>query len=229
MKFNAALLMVAATALVHTASAGSNAKSKKWLAENAKKDGVVTLPSGMQYKVLQTGSGQSHPTVDSSCSCHYHGTLVDGTVFDSSYDRGSPTSFAPNQVIKGWTEAMQMMVEGDIWELYIPSDLAYGDRGSPPKIGGGDALIFKLEMIKINGNKVPANRCDPADPKGCSEKEKKYIAKQEKKGLDAAGLEKEIARLEKMSSKKMKPELVGWINQRKGILKKMLANKKTDL
>ena len=90
-------------------------------------------------------------------------------------------------------------------------------------------LIFKLEMIKINGNKVPANRCDPADPKGCSEKEKKYIAKQEKKGLDAAGLEKEIARLEKMSSKKMKPELIGWINQRKGILKKMLANKKTDL
>ena len=109
MKFNAAVLMVAATALVHTASAGSNAKSKKWLAENAKKDGVVTLPSGMQYKVLQTGSGQSHPTVDSSCSCHYHGTLGDGTVFDSSYDRGSPTSFAPNQVIKGWTEAMRMM------------------------------------------------------------------------------------------------------------------------
>ena len=98
--------MVAATALVHTASAGSNAKSKSGWRER-QEDGVVTLPSGMQYKVLQTGSGQSHPTVDSSCSCHYHGTLVDGTVFDSSYDRGSPTSFAPNQVIKGWTEAMR--------------------------------------------------------------------------------------------------------------------------
>ena len=228
MKFNAALLMVAATALVHTASAGSNAKSKKWLAENAKKDGVVTLPSGMQYKVLQTGSGQSHPTVDSSCSCHYHGTLVDGTVFDSSYDRGSPTSFAPNQVIKGWTEAMQMMVEGDIWELYLPSEIAYGDSGSPPKIKGGDALIFKLEMIKINGDKKPANRCDPAKPDGCSEREQKFITKMTKKGLDEAGLDKEIARLEKMSGKKMKPELLGWINQRANILRKMLDAKKTD-
>lgn len=223
------LIALVVTSVPMLAYAGSNPKSIKWLGENAEKEGVITLTSGLQYKVLQTGSGQSHPTVDSSCSCHYHGTLVDGTVFDSSYDRGSPTSFAPNQVIKGWTEAMQMMVEGDIWELYIPSDLAYGDRGSPPKIGGGDALIFKLEMIKINGDKVPANRCDPADPKGCSDKEKKYIAKQEKKNLDSAGLEKEIARLEKMSAKKMKASLTGWINQRKAILKKMLDAKKSEL
>ena len=78
------------------------------------------------------------------------GTLIDGTVFDSSYARGSPTSFAPNQVIKGWTEAMQLMVEGDKWEMYIPSDLAYGDRGSPPKIGGGETLIFLMEIIKVS-------------------------------------------------------------------------------
>ena len=78
------------------------------------------------------------------------GTLIDGTVFDSSYARGSPTSFAPNQVIKGWTEAMQLMVEGDKWEMYIPSDLAYGDRGSPPKIGGGETLIFQMEIIKVS-------------------------------------------------------------------------------
>ena len=77
------------------------------------------------------------------------GPLIDGTVFDSSYARGSPTSFAPNQVIKGWTEAMQLMVEGDKWEMYIPSDLAYGDRGSPPKIGGGETLIFQMEIIKV--------------------------------------------------------------------------------
>ena len=92
--------------------------------------------------MLTKGSGDSHPTADSSCDCHYRGTLIDGTEFDSSYGRGAPTAFAPNQVIKGWTEAMQLMVEGDKWEMYIPSDLGYGDRGSPPKIKGGDALIF---------------------------------------------------------------------------------------
>jgi FKBP-type peptidyl-prolyl cis-trans isomerase FklB len=86
------------------------------------------------YKVLRKGDGAYHPTADSSCSCHYGGKLINGETFDSSYDRGSPTDFAPNQVIKGWTEAMQLMVEGDKWEMYIPSELGYGDSGSPPKI-----------------------------------------------------------------------------------------------
>ena len=219
------LLAISTACMASVVLAGSNAKSEKWLQENAKKDGVITLASGLQYKVIKTGDGTDSPTADSSCSCHYHGTLIDGTVFDSSYDRGSPTSFAPNQVIKGWTEAMQMMVEGDIWELYIPSDIAYGDRGSPPKIQGGDALIFKLEMIKINGDRKPANRCVPKDPSGCSDKQKKYIAKMEKKNLDTAGLEKEIARLTKMSGKSMKPELQAWITQRKAILNKMVSAK----
>ena len=80
-----------------------------------------------RYKVLRKGDGTSHPTADSSCSCHYGGKLINGETFDSSYDRGSPTDFAPNQVIKGWTEAMQLMVEGDKWEMYIPSELGYGD------------------------------------------------------------------------------------------------------
>merc|ERR1719482_985465 len=110
-------------------------------------------------KVLRKGEGQHHPTKNSPCECHYEGrdakNYPDGEKFDSSYDRGSPTTFAPNQVIKGWTEAMQLMVEGDKWELYIPSDLAYGDRGRPPKIGGGDCLIFTIEILKIKGNKVP--------------------------------------------------------------------------
>lgn len=92
--------------------AGSNEKGLAFLEENKQKDGVVTLPSGLQYKVLQKGKGPAHPTIDSPCSCHYEGKLIDGTVFDSSYERGEPTTFAPNQVIKGWTEAMQLMVAG---------------------------------------------------------------------------------------------------------------------
>merc|ERR1712024_243938 len=126
----------------------------------AKEEGVVKLPSGLLYKVLKSGDGKFHPTANSPCDCHYAGTLIDGTEFDSSYKRGTPTTFAPRQVIKGWTEAMQLMVEGDKWELYIPSELAYGDSGSPPKIGGGDVLVFTMEIIKINGKKKPANRCD---------------------------------------------------------------------
>jgi len=95
-----------------------------------------------------------HPTVSTPCLCHYAGTLIDGTKFDSSYDRGEPTQFAPNQVIRGWTEAMQLMVQGDKWEMYIPSELAYGDRGAGGKIPGGAALVFTMEILKIKGNKV---------------------------------------------------------------------------
>merc|ERR1711924_37379 len=134
----------------------TNEAGTKYLEENKKKDGVITLPSGLQYKVLRKGDGTDHPTADSSCECHYEGTLIDGTEFDSSYKRGSPTSFAPNQVIKGWTEAMQLMVQGDKWEMYIPYDLAYGERGSPPKIPGYSCLIFVMEIIKIKGATVPA-------------------------------------------------------------------------
>merc|ERR1719183_2243738 len=97
-----------------------------------------------------------HPTVDSPCSCHYAGTTIDGKQFDSSYDRGEPTTFAPNQVIKGWTEAMQLMVEGDKWEMYIPPELAYGENGSPPTIPGDSTLVFQMEIIKIKGDTKPA-------------------------------------------------------------------------
>lgn len=183
-------------------SAGSNAASEAWLAENSKKEGVTTLPSGLQYKVVTKGAGDSHPTADSSCLCHYHGTLTDGTVFDSSYDRGDPTSFAPNQVIAGWTESMQMMVEGDKWELYIPSDLAYGDRGSPPKIKGGDALIFTIEIIKINGAKVPSVVCDVVTKKDCSPEELTFLGKIMKKyGNDRDHLEDEIERVNRVAAK----------------------------
>merc|ERR1719453_1928275 len=117
-------------------SAASNEAGLKFLEENKGKEGVITLPSGLQYKVLRAGDGAFHPTADSSCECHYEGRTAQsypsGETFDSSYARGSPTSFAPNQVIKGWTEAMQLMVEGDKWEMYIPSELAYGDRDFAP-------------------------------------------------------------------------------------------------
>lgn len=122
-----------------------------WLEGNAKKEGVVVLPSGLQYKVLETGKGPAGIKSDTPCSCHYEGTLLDGTVFDSSYKRGKPITFAPRQVIKGWTEAMQLMREGDKWELYIPAELGYGGRGSPSgSIKPGDTLIFTIEIVQVN-------------------------------------------------------------------------------
>lgn len=133
----------------------------KFLAENKGKPGVVTLPSGLQYKVLEEGPGMDHPKVDTPCDCHYAGKLLDGTQFDSSYDRGEPTQFAPNQVIKGWTEAMQLMVQGDKWELYIPMEMAYGPSGRPPKIPAAATLIFTMEIIKIRGSTVPKKMTYP--------------------------------------------------------------------
>jgi FKBP-type peptidyl-prolyl cis-trans isomerase FklB len=131
-----------------------------FLHANEGKKGVVSLPSGLQYRVLRSGSGTAHPLASSPCDCHYEGRTwrehPAGAKFDSSYDRGAPATFAPNQVIKGWTEAMQMMVEGDKWQMFIPSDMAYGDHGRPPKIGGGDALVFTMELIKINSGTKPA-------------------------------------------------------------------------
>jgi len=123
-----------------------------FLEENASKEGVITLPSGLQYKVLEEGAGLEHPTASTPCDCHYAGRLLDGTEFDSSYKRGDPTTFAPNQVIKGWTEAMQLMVQGDKWELYIPYNLAYGESGRPPKIPACACLVFIMEIIKIKGD-----------------------------------------------------------------------------
>merc|ERR1719231_1413011 len=213
------ILCLAVLALFAMSAIATNEEGTKFLEENKKKDGVVTLPSGLQYKVLRKGSGTDHPTVDSSCECHYEGTLIDGTEFDSSYKRGSPTSFAPNQVIKGWTEAMQLMVEGDKFELYIPSELAYGESGSPPKIPGGSALIFRMEIIKIKGNKVDAITCEPSTGDGCNEKEKAFVEKM--KAKDAEALQKELKRLKGMNGSSMKPELQTWMQRRINVLTKM--------
>ncbi len=120
-----------------------------FLAENGKKVGVVALPSGLQYEIMKAGTGEK-PASTNKVTTHYHGTLLDGTVFDSSVDRGQPASFPVNGVIKGWVEALQLMPVGSKWKLYIPSDLAYGDFGSPPKIQPGATLVFEVELISID-------------------------------------------------------------------------------
>ena len=123
------------------------AAGKAFLEENAKKDGVFVLPSGLQYKVLTPGDGPVAKATD-KVKVHYEGRLIDGTVFDSSYKRGQPTSFAPNQVIKGWTEALTMMPVGSKWQLYIPQELGYGSRGQGP-IPPYSTLIFDVEVLGI--------------------------------------------------------------------------------
>ncbi|OON70028.1 FKBP-type peptidyl-prolyl cis-trans isomerase N-terminal domain-containing protein [Hymenobacter sp. CRA2] len=127
----------------------NKAEGEAFLAENKNKPGVTTLPSGLQYEVLQEGSGKKAGP-KSSVTTHYHGTLIDGTVFDSSYERGEPATFGVNQVIAGWTEALQLMSEGAKWRLYIPSNLAYGTRGAGSDIGPNAALVFDVELLKVN-------------------------------------------------------------------------------
>ena len=127
----------------------NKAEGEAFLAENASKAGVTTLPSGLQYEVITQGTG-AKPSLKSSVTTHYHGTLINGTVFDSSYQRGQPATFPVNGVIAGWTEALQLMPEGSKYRLYIPSDLAYGKRGAGRDIPGDTALIFDVELLKVN-------------------------------------------------------------------------------
>ena len=119
-----------------------------WLEANKKLKGVKTLPSGLQYRVLTEGNGPV-ATDSSEVEVHYEGKLIDGTIFDSSYKRGQPATFRPNQVIKGWTEALTLMPEGSVWELYIPASLGYGEQGSGRSIPGNSTLIFKVEALKV--------------------------------------------------------------------------------
>ena len=126
----------------------NKAAGEAFLAANAKKPGVVTRPSGMQYKVLKEGTGAS-PNKGSVVTTHYRGTLINGTEFDSSYARNEPASFGVTQVIAGWTEALQLMKVGSKWELYLPPNLAYGARGAGPDIGPNETLIFEVELLAI--------------------------------------------------------------------------------
>ena len=121
---------------------------KKFLAENKKKEGVTVLPSGLQYKIIKNSEGEK-PLADSRVVVHYRGTLINGTEFDSSYARGEPIELALNQVIKGWQEALQLMSVGSKWQIVIPSELAYGERGAGRLIGPNSTLIFDIELLSI--------------------------------------------------------------------------------
>lgn len=123
-------------------------EGKAFLVENSKKEGVVTLPSGLQYEVLQEGDGVK-PKATDKVKCHYHGTLLNGQVFDSSVERGQPAVFGVNQVIKGWVEALQLMQVGAKWRLYIPSELAYGAQGAGNSIEPNSTLVFEVELLGI--------------------------------------------------------------------------------
>ena len=123
-------------------------EGETFLAANSKKEGVVTLPSGLQYEVLVEGTGKQ-PTASDRVQCHYEGTLIDGTLFDSSIKRGEPAVFGVTQVIPGWVEALQLMKEGAKWRLYIPYQMAYGEHGAGEMIPPYSALIFEVELIKV--------------------------------------------------------------------------------
>jgi len=125
------------------------ARAEAFLAENAQQEGVETLPSGLQYKVMASGQGAS-PAASDTVTVHYRGTLLDGSEFDSSYSRNQPATFAVNRVIEGWTEALQLMRAGDKWQLFIPPELAYGERGFGNKIPANSALIFEVELLSVN-------------------------------------------------------------------------------
>lgn len=121
---------------------------EQFLEENKKNEGVTVLPSGLQYKVLKEGTGKT-PTASDEVTTHYKGTLIDGTVFDSSYERGEPVTFPVNGVIAGWTEALQLMKEGAKWQLVIPAKLAYGENGRPGAIGPQSTLVFEVELLSV--------------------------------------------------------------------------------
>jgi peptidylprolyl isomerase len=150
------LAVVIALAIFYFARSSVNKKEaienialgKDFLAKNKANQDVIQTASGLQYQVLQKGGGSKHPSASTTVKVHYHGTLLDGTIFDSSVDRGQPISFSLNQVIKGWTEGVQLMVEGDKFKFFVPSDLGYGNS-STGKITSGSLLIFEVELLEI--------------------------------------------------------------------------------
>mmetsp|Transcript_87064 Transcript_87064/g.244175 ORF Transcript_87064/g.244175 Transcript_87064/m.244175 type:complete len:245 (+) Transcript_87064:63-797(+) len=171
-----------ASRLMYSAAA-TNEVGKEFLRENEEREGVFTLESGLQYKVLRKGSGVFRVALESTCECHYAGTTPsltpdaqdkpeeDWDAFDSSYHRGETVSFTPSNVIAGWTEALQLMVEGDKFELYIPSELAYGDSPPNDKVEAGDVLIFRMELLSIKGKKKRVGVCNFKSRKNCGPNE----------------------------------------------------------
>ena len=130
--------------------AGTNkAKSQQFMAENKNKKGIITLPSGVQYRIIEDGTGAKHPTAQSNVVVHYRGSLSNGLEFDSSFARGEPVPLKVGDVIKGWQEVLTLMRVGDHWQIFVPPDLAYGERGQPPRIGPNEALVFEIKLVDI--------------------------------------------------------------------------------
>lgn len=141
--------LAAQQAVAAEASAAARAEGEAFLAENGQKDGIMTTDSGLQYEVLERGDSEQRPSAENTVKVHYHGTLINGTVFDSSVDRGEPIEFPLNGVIAGWTEGVQLMAIGDKFRFFIPADLAYGDAQASPRIPPGSTLIFEVELLDI--------------------------------------------------------------------------------
>jgi FKBP-type peptidyl-prolyl cis-trans isomerase FklB len=154
------------------ASAKNKTEGEAFLAANKSKEGVVTLPDGLQYKILTAGTGPK-PTASDSVACNYRGTLINGTEFDSSYKRGQPMTFGVDKVIKGWTEALQLMPVGSKWQLVIPSSLAYGERGAGADIGPDSTLIFEVELLSIVDKNADKNKDQKKDDKTAKPEDKK--------------------------------------------------------
>jgi FKBP-type peptidyl-prolyl cis-trans isomerase len=154
------------------ASAKNKSEGEAFLAANKSKEGVVTLPDGLQYKILTAGNGPK-PTASDSVVCNYRGTLINGTEFDSSYKRGQPATFGVGQVIKGWTEALQLMPVGSKWQLVIPSSLAYGERGAGADIGPDSTLIFEVELLSIVDKNADKSKDLKKDDKTAKPEDKK--------------------------------------------------------
>jgi FKBP-type peptidyl-prolyl cis-trans isomerase FklB len=154
------------------AGAKNKTEGEAFLAANKGKEGVVTLPDGLQYKIMTAGTGPK-PTTADSVVCNYRGTLLNGTEFDSSYKRGQPATFGVGQVIKGWTEALQLMPVGSKWQLFIPANLAYAERGAGGEIGPNSTLIFEVELVSIVDKNADKNKDEKKDDKAKEEKKDK--------------------------------------------------------
>jgi len=127
----------------------NKAKSAKFLAENKAKKGIVTLPSGVQYRVIEEGTGTKRPNSQSEITIHYRGSLASGLEFDSSFARGEPVHFKVDSVVKGWQEVLPLMKAGDHWQIFVPPEMAFGERGQPPRIGPNEALVFEIKLINV--------------------------------------------------------------------------------
>jgi len=195
-------------------------KNSAFLAENRAKEGVIELPSGLQYKILHNGTGTFTPQPLCQCLVHYEGKLIDGHVFDSSFDRGEPLRVSPGQVIDGWREAMHRMVAGDHWELTVPPELGYGELGHVPDIPPNAVLLFDMEMVAVDcEQKIPALKCNVATKELCNAREVGYIDKTQTWTLEKVA--QELERLGKIlvEDTPLKEDLKEWVVRREFILK----------